>query len=103
MTNFGPNVLYHNNGDGTFTDVTAQAGVEDDRWSTSAVFLDYDLDGEEVLIIGDTPLDIACAEEIGAKMLAVATGAYYLPELQGHSPTWAVEDLRKINAKELCR
>ena len=27
VTNFGPNVLYHNNGDGTFTDVTRKAGV----------------------------------------------------------------------------
>lgn len=27
LNNFGPNLLYHNNGDGTFTDVTAYAGV----------------------------------------------------------------------------
>ena len=27
VTNFGPNILYKNNGDGTFTDVTSQAGV----------------------------------------------------------------------------
>lgn len=45
VTNFGPNVLYHNNGDGTFTDVTSQAGVDDARWSTSAAWLDYDGDG----------------------------------------------------------
>ena len=45
VTNFGPNRLYHNNGDGTFTDVTAQAGVGDPRWSSSATFLDYDSDG----------------------------------------------------------
>jgi phosphoglycolate phosphatase-like HAD superfamily hydrolase len=64
--------------------------------------VDCDLTSEEVLIVGDTPLDIACAEAIGAKMLAVATGAYYLPELQGHAPTWAVEDLRKVNVSELC-
>jgi len=45
VTNFGPNVLYHNNGDGTFTDVTAQAGVEDASWSTSAAWVDFDNDG----------------------------------------------------------
>lgn len=47
LTNFGPNVLYRNNGNGTFTDVTrkAGAGLEDPRWSTSAAFLDYDRDG----------------------------------------------------------
>ena len=45
VTNFGTNRLYHNNGDGTFTDVTVQAGVGDPRWSSSATFFDYDSDG----------------------------------------------------------
>src|SRR5919109_5409771 len=27
VTSYGKNILYHNNGDGTFTDVTAKAGV----------------------------------------------------------------------------
>ncbi len=27
VSNYGENILYHNNGDGTFTDVTAKAGV----------------------------------------------------------------------------
>ncbi len=46
VTNFGPNVLYHGNGDGTFTDVTVQSGAADNRWSTSAAFLDYDGDDD---------------------------------------------------------
>lgn len=33
ITNFGPNVLFHNNGNGAFTDVTVKAGVGDARWS----------------------------------------------------------------------
>jgi hypothetical protein len=37
--------LYHNNHDGTFTDVTAKAGVADGRWSAGAAFGDYDGDG----------------------------------------------------------
>jgi hypothetical protein len=45
LTCLGGNVLYHNNGDGTFTDVTAKAGVADGRWSTGAAFGDYDGDG----------------------------------------------------------
>ena len=45
VTNFGPNVLYRNNGNGTFTDVTREAGVDDPRWSASAAFVDYDRDG----------------------------------------------------------
>jgi enediyne biosynthesis protein E4 len=42
LTNYGKNILYHNNGDGTFKDVTAKAGVEAGGWSVSAGFFDYD-------------------------------------------------------------
>ncbi len=45
ITCLGRNTLYKNNGDGTFTDVTDQAGVADSRWSTGAAFGDYDGDG----------------------------------------------------------
>jgi enediyne biosynthesis protein E4 len=51
VTNFGKNVLYHNNGDGTFTDVTAKAGVAAGGWSVSAGFLDYDNDGHLDLFV----------------------------------------------------
>ena len=44
-TVLGPNVLYRNNGNGTFTDVTREAGVGDTRWSTGCAFGDYDRDG----------------------------------------------------------
>ncbi len=37
--------LYRNRGDGTFENVTAAAGIENDGWSGSATFFDYDLDG----------------------------------------------------------
>lgn len=48
LTNLGPDELYRNNGDGTFTDVTGQAGVAGraDDHNTSAVWWDYDLDGD---------------------------------------------------------
>ena len=46
VSNFGPNVLYHNNGDGTFTDVTAKAGVgRGHKVGAGACFLDMDGDG----------------------------------------------------------
>ena len=45
VTNFGANTLYHNEGDGSFTDVTLDAGVGDPLWSSSAAFVDYDMDG----------------------------------------------------------
>jgi hypothetical protein len=51
LTNFGRNILYHNNGDGTFTDVTRKAGVGAGGWSTSAGFLDYDNDGHLDLFV----------------------------------------------------
>jgi hypothetical protein len=46
VTNYGGNTLYHNNGDGTFTDVTKKAGVAAGGWSASAGFFDYDNDGK---------------------------------------------------------
>ncbi len=45
VTNYGRSVLYHNNGDGTFTDVTDRAGVANHRWGMTPVWLDYDNDG----------------------------------------------------------
>jgi phosphoglycolate phosphatase len=59
------------------------------------------LRGEEVLVIGDTPLDIRCAHAIGAKALAVATGGAELAELRRHQPEWAIMDLRAITAQEV--
>ncbi len=49
---YGRCILYHNNGDGTFTDVTAQAGVENKgQWASSAAWFDYDNDGKLDLVI----------------------------------------------------
>jgi hypothetical protein len=47
ITHFGaPNQLFRNNCDGTFTDVTRQAGVAGNgHWGSSATFVDYDRDG----------------------------------------------------------
>ena len=45
LTNLGPDVLYRNNGDGTFTDVTEKAGIRAPGWSSSAAFGDFDRDG----------------------------------------------------------
>jgi hypothetical protein len=45
VTAYGGNRLYHNNGNGTFTDVTAQSGTAGSGWSTSAAWVDLDNDG----------------------------------------------------------
>jgi hypothetical protein len=45
-TGLGRAVLLHNNGNGTFSDIAATAGVADDgSWSVSAAFVDIDRDG----------------------------------------------------------
>lgn len=45
-------ILYHNNGNGTFSDVTAQAKVDNrGLWASSAAWFDYDKDGFLDLII----------------------------------------------------
>ncbi len=52
VTGYGSAILYHNNHDGTFTDVTAKAGVADEgNWSTSAGWFDYDKDGNLDLLV----------------------------------------------------
>src|SRR5580700_7519099 len=52
VTGYGSAILYHNNGNGTFTDVTAKAGVADENgWSTSAGWFDYDKDGYLDLVV----------------------------------------------------
>ncbi len=51
----GRNVLYHNNGNGTFTDVTDKTGVagaESGMFHSGATFFDYDRDGRLDLYVG---------------------------------------------------
>ena len=67
VTNYGRNILYHNNGNGTFTDVTEKAGVAAGGWSASAGFVDYDNDGHLDLFVTrymqwDTQHSKACGD-----------------------------------------
>jgi len=45
VTNWGPDRLWRNQGDGTFKDITRSAGIDNLEWGTSAVFVDFDRDG----------------------------------------------------------
>ena len=45
------NKLYRNNGNGTFTDVSETAGVDDRHWSMAAGAIDYDNDGDQDLYL----------------------------------------------------
>jgi len=53
VTNFGPNLLYHNSGNGTFQEVTREANVDDPRWSSGAAWVDYDRDGHLDLFVAN--------------------------------------------------
>jgi len=51
---YGRCILYHNNGDGTFSDVTSKAGVGNlGKWGSSAAWFDYDNDGKLDLVIAN--------------------------------------------------
>jgi enediyne biosynthesis protein E4 len=52
LTAYNETALFHNNGDGTFTDVTDAAGVQVRRWATSAAFADVNRDGLLDLYVG---------------------------------------------------
>jgi hypothetical protein len=57
VTYYGQNVLYHNNGDGTFTDVTERTGLLEPglktRWNTGCTWVDYDKDGHLDLFVAN--------------------------------------------------
>ena len=69
LTGYRHSVLYHNNGDGTFTDVTPKAGVGDDgAWATAAGWFDYDKDGRLDLLVTnyvafDVDHPVSCGEK----------------------------------------
>jgi hypothetical protein len=46
VTAYGRNQLYHNNGDGSFADVSDKADVAAGGWSTSAAWVDLDADAD---------------------------------------------------------
>jgi tetratricopeptide (TPR) repeat protein len=53
VNDFGRKNLYRNNGDGTFTDVAPQAGVEDVGAGMSVCWTDFDQDGAEDIYVAD--------------------------------------------------
>jgi phosphoglycolate phosphatase-like HAD superfamily hydrolase len=51
------------------------------------------LDGEHLVVIGDTPADIECGRSLGVRAIGVATGAYTVDELRRHRPHAVFETL----------
>jgi enediyne biosynthesis protein E4 len=73
LMNFGANQMFHNNGDGTFADVTKQSGTDNQpEFGVSAAFLDYDRDGWLDLYVGNNvnyslKNDTPCPNMAGAR------------------------------------
>ncbi len=72
ITNFGPNTLLRNNGDGTFSDVSRASQTAELRWGASAAFADVDNDGWLDIYVGNyvnyrIPTDKPCASQTGAR------------------------------------
>ena len=84
VTNFGPNFLFHNNGNGTFTDTAAAAGVAVDAgrecWSTGCTFFDADGDGD---------LDLYVARYVATSWDGAREGAAH-----PHLARWSEDDGR---------
>jgi phosphoglycolate phosphatase-like HAD superfamily hydrolase len=54
--------------------------------------------GADVVIIGDTPADVACGAGIGARAVAVATGSYTVDQLAACAPHAVFADLSDTDA-----
>jgi enediyne biosynthesis protein E4 len=70
VTYFGKNVLYHNNGDGTFSDVSdaAHVGGTGKAWSTGCAFVDFDRDGKlDLFVASYVDFDLATAPGPGER------------------------------------
>ncbi len=52
-----------------------------------------DIAGDRIIVIGDTPADIRCGEQIGARAIGVATGRYSVEDLQSHGAYAVFETL----------
>lgn len=57
-----------------------------------------DYAGKEIVIIGDTPFDIACGEHLGVRTIAVATGTHPAEELATCRPDYLFDDLSDVDA-----
>ncbi|MFZ0880047.1 MAG: CRTAC1 family protein, partial [Candidatus Acidiferrales bacterium] len=65
------NILYHNNGDGTFTNVSEKAGVAGTGkdWGTGCAFVDYDRDGHLDLVVANyVDFDLATTPASGDRV-----------------------------------
>ena len=94
------------------------AGIDFDRFALGAYGSDHEIrselpaiaqqrarevlglaiEGSAMVIVGDTPSDIACGRPIGARAIAVATGHYSVASLSEHAPDAVFSDLGDTEA-----
>jgi hypothetical protein len=87
----GPNRLFLNNGDGTFTDATERYGLAETRWSLTAQFADLDGDGwPDLVVTNDFGLKNVYRNEGGKRFVDVARKAG--AEDRGYGMSVAVAD-----------
>ncbi|HEY2379439.1 MAG TPA: HAD family hydrolase [Gemmatimonadaceae bacterium] len=60
--------------------------------------LGIEVQGRDVVVIGDTPADVECGREIGARAIGVATGRYSTNELAAHGAAAVFSDLTDTDA-----
>jgi phosphoglycolate phosphatase len=60
--------------------------------------LGRDIEGNRLVVIGDTPSDIQCGEAIGARAIGVATGRYSVEQLAKYEPYAVFESLADTQA-----
>jgi phosphoglycolate phosphatase-like HAD superfamily hydrolase len=89
------------------------AGIDPDRFRVNAFGSDHEhrpelpaiaqrragevlglsIAGDRLVVIGDTPADIACGRSLGARSIGVASGHYTVEQLQAHEPYAALPSL----------
>jgi phosphoglycolate phosphatase-like HAD superfamily hydrolase len=60
--------------------------------------LGVDVSGRDVVVIGDTPADVECGRDIGARAIGVATGRYTTDDLAAHGAVAVFADLSDTDA-----
>jgi phosphoglycolate phosphatase-like HAD superfamily hydrolase len=94
------------------------AGIDPDRFRVNAFGSDHelrpelpavaqrrasellgtDIEGNRLVVIGDTPADLQCGESIGARAIGVATGRYSVEQLTAYQPYAVFESLADTDA-----
>ena len=78
--------------DGGFcADTDDREAIARRAWELAAEQADGELDAERAFVIGDTPHDVRCAQAIGVRAVAVASGSFPREELE-RSGAWLVLD-----------